>query len=191
MSTPPETLPITPKDRVSETTVEAESAASREQRELLRDSHLRSLFKAMSWRLIGTLDTIFISYLWTGHGKQALAIGGSEVVTKVGLYYVHERIWARIPLGTVRRMSPFPEDQTLSKSVPLRDSNLRSALKAVSWRVLGTLDTILVSYLWTGNTGKALVIGGTDMLTKLLLYYLHERTWAKIPLGTVRRLFNG
>jgi uncharacterized membrane protein len=191
VSTPPETLPITPKDRVSETTVEAESAASREQRELLRDSHLRSLFKAMSWRLIGTLDTIFISYLWTGHGKQALAIGGSEVVTKVGLYYVHERIWARIPLGTVRRMSPFPEDQTLSKSVPLRDSNLRSALKAVSWRVLGTLDTILVSYLWTGNTGKALVIGGTDMLTKLLLYYLHERTWAKIPLGTVRRLFNG
>lgn len=142
----------------------------------------------MSWRLIGTLDTIVISYLWTGKSKQALAIGGSEVLTKVGLYYVHERIWARIPLGTVRRMSPFSGDHANDEIQPLRDSNLRSIFKAVSWRALGTLDTIAVSYFWTGDTSKALVIGGTDMLTKLLLYYLHERAWAKIPLGTVRKL---
>jgi uncharacterized membrane protein len=159
-----------------------------EHKHQLQDSHLRSLFKAVSWRIIGTMDTIVISYFWTGHGRKALAIGGSEVVTKVGLYYVHERIWARIPLGTVRKISPFSDDQPEGALTPLRDSSLRSLLKAVSWRVLGTLDTIFVSYLWTADTGKALVIGGTDVLTKLLLYYLHERAWAKVPLGTVRRL---
>lgn len=181
----PETITNDSSDR--QATLEADSVHSA-QRQQLRDSHLRSLFKAVSWRIIGTLDTIVISYLWTGHGKQALAIGGSEVLTKVGLYYLHERIWARIPLGTVRKMSPFADDNAETDAQPLRDSNLRSLLKAVSWRVLGTLDTILVSYLWTGSASKALVIGGTDVLTKLLLYYLHERAWAKIPLGTVRRL---
>ncbi len=187
MSTSPEPPPLADASRSA--TLEADlQAAEALQQQQLRDSHLRSLLKAVSWRVIGTLDTIVISYLWTGHGKQALAIGGSEVLTKVGLYYVHERIWARIPLGTVRKMSPFPEDHPKAAELPLRDSNLRSLLKAVSWRVLGTLDTILVSYLWTGNAGKALVIGGTDVLTKLVLYYLHERAWSKIPLGTVRRL---
>ncbi len=150
---------------------------------------MRSVLKAVSWRVIGTIDTMVISYLWTGHGGKALAIGGSEVLTKIGLYYLHERFWTRIPLGTVRKLSPFRED-TPATETPLRDSNLRSLLKAVSWRIVGTVDTILVSYFWTGEWRKALVIGGTDVLTKIGLYYLHERLWARIPLGTVRRIFN-
>jgi uncharacterized membrane protein len=184
VATPPDSSVIVPPPLPSK----GEDASSSEHTQQLRDSHLRSLLKAMSWRIIGTLDTVLISYLWTGHGKQALAIGGSEVITKIGLYYVHERIWARIPLGTVRRIIPRSSEDDADASQPLRDSSLRSLLKAFSWRILGTLDTIVVSYFWTGNTGKALVIGGTDMLTKLLLYYLHERAWAKIPLGSVRRL---
>lgn len=155
----------------------------------LRDSHLRSVIKAISWRIIGTIDTMVISYFWTGNTGRALAIGGSEVLTKVGLYYVHERVWARIPLGTLRRLSPFSKDGN-EEPAQLRDSKLRSILKAISWRVVGTIDTIFVSYLWTGDTSKALKIGGTDVLTKILLYYLHERAWARVPLGTVRRIFD-
>jgi uncharacterized membrane protein len=66
----------------------------------------------------------------------------------------------------------------------------RSMLKAISWRAVGTIDTILVSYFWTGDTSKALKIGGTDVLTKILLYYLHERVWARVPLGTIRRILD-
>ena len=149
----------------------------------LRDSHLRSVIKAMSWRLIGTIDTMLISYFWTKNSGRALAIGGSEVLTKVGLYYVHERVWARIPLGTLRRFSPFSKNAT-PEPVQLRDSKLRSM------RAVGTIDTILVSYFWTGDTSKALKIGGTDVLTKILLYYLHERAWARVPLGTIRRILD-
>ena len=66
---------------------------------------------------------------------------------------------------------------------------MRSLLKAVSWRIVGSVDTLLVSYFWTGDLGKALVIGSTDVITKIGLYYLHERAWVRIPLGTIRRIF--
>jgi uncharacterized membrane protein len=169
----------------------AQATAAREAAlvQQLRDSHLRSVIKAISWRIIGTIDTMVISYFWTGNTGRALAIGGSEVLTKVGLYYAHERVWARIPLGTLRRLSPFSKVGE-EEPVQLRDSKVRSMLKAISWRVVGTIDTIFVSYLWTGDTSKALKIGGTDVLTKILLYYLHERVWARVPLGTVRRIFD-
>ena len=110
------------------------------------------------------------------------------MLTKVGLYYLHERLWAKIPLGTVRKLSPFATDQVKPETA-LRDSHLRSVIKAVSWRAVGTADTILVSMFWTGNTAKALAIGSTELITKIALYYLHERLWTRIPLGTIRRFF--
>ncbi len=60
------------------------------------DSQKISLLKTISWRIIGTLDTMVISYLLTGDMKIAFGIGGIEVVSKMILYYFHERIWNRI-----------------------------------------------------------------------------------------------
>nr|WP_144963761.1 DUF2061 domain-containing protein [Gillisia sp. Hel_I_86] len=60
---------------------------------------LRSMFKAISWRVVGTLDTIGISWILTGEIKTALAIGSVELVTKMLLYFGHERIWDRINYG--------------------------------------------------------------------------------------------
>lgn len=59
----------------------------------------RSFIKSISWRIIGTLDTIIISYLVTGTLSFALSIGAIELVTKMGLYVVHERVWNRIHWG--------------------------------------------------------------------------------------------
>ena len=55
-----------------------------------------SVMKAISWRIIGTIDTIVISYLFTGEVKVALGIGGFEVITKMALYFLHERAWINI-----------------------------------------------------------------------------------------------
>lgn len=55
-----------------------------------------SVMKAVSWRIIGTLDTIVISFIFTGQIKIALSIGGFEVVTKMALYFLHERAWIRL-----------------------------------------------------------------------------------------------
>lgn len=60
---------------------------------------MRSILKTISWRIVGTMDTIVISWLLTGQIKTALAIGSVELVTKMILYFGHERIWNLIPYG--------------------------------------------------------------------------------------------
>lgn len=56
-------------------------------------SRKRHILKTISWRIIGTVDTIILSGLITGSWKAGLAIGGVEVITKMVLYYFHERAW--------------------------------------------------------------------------------------------------
>ena len=55
----------------------------------------------------------------------------------------------------------------------------RHILKTISWRVLGTIDTILLSWLITGSWKLGLSIGGVEVITKMVLYFLHERAWYK------------
>jgi uncharacterized membrane protein len=64
-----------------------------------REAHTRSLVKAISWRIAGSIDTFVISFIITGHIALASSIAGTELITKVLLYYFHERIWAIIPWG--------------------------------------------------------------------------------------------
>ena len=63
------------------------------------DRPIRSLAKAASWRVTGSLDTMLLSWFFIGDWSIAAAIGLTEVVTKLFLFYGHERIWNRIPLG--------------------------------------------------------------------------------------------
>ena len=60
------------------------------------------------------------------------------------------------------------------------DSHLRSVVKAISWRALGTIDTFILSWLITGEVKLAAAIGGAEVFTKMFLYWLHERAWNKI-----------
>jgi uncharacterized membrane protein len=56
-------------------------------------SYKRHILKTITWRIIGTIDTIILSWIITGQWKLGLAIGGVEVITKMVLYYLHERAW--------------------------------------------------------------------------------------------------
>jgi uncharacterized membrane protein len=56
-------------------------------------SYKRHIAKTITWRIIGTLDTIIISWVITGSWQWGLAIGGVEIFTKIILYYFHERVW--------------------------------------------------------------------------------------------------
>ena len=62
----------------------------------------------------------------------------------------------------------------------------RSIAKAISWRTLGTLDTMLISYFVTGSPLAAVSIGASELITKTLLYYFHERAWNKINFGRAK-----
>ncbi len=56
-------------------------------------SYKRHLLKTITWRIVGTIDTMLLGWLVTGDIKLGMAIGGFEVITKMALYFFHERIW--------------------------------------------------------------------------------------------------
>ncbi|MCU0405355.1 MAG: DUF2061 domain-containing protein [Ignavibacteriaceae bacterium] len=60
------------------------------------DKPIKSIIKSFSWRIVGTFDTMLISYIITGKITIAISIGSVEVITKTLLYYFHERLWAHI-----------------------------------------------------------------------------------------------
>lgn len=73
------------------------------------------------------------------------------------------------------------------KPIP-RDKPWRSLLKTVSWRITGTIDTIIISYLITGELSWAFSIGFIEVFTKLFLYYFHERIWNRLDIGRYKRM---
>jgi uncharacterized membrane protein len=64
-----------------------------------------------------------------------------------------------------------------------QESQTRSLAKAVSWRVTGTIDTFVISAVVTGRLALAGSIAATELFTKILLYYFHERIWAATSWG--------
>ena len=65
----------------------------------------------------------------------------------------------------------------------LEEKLQRSLAKTVSWRVVGTIATVLISYIITGTLALAFSIGFIELISKLVLYFFHERAWNKIKWG--------
>ena len=145
----------------------------------------RSAAKAVSWRIIGTFDTLVLSWLvitYLGplfgrevdHSdvlKAATYIAVTEVVTKMVLYFLHERGWARIGWGVS------------SEKGKRKQSGWRSTGKTATWRIIASLDTTLLAWFFTGNLATAVSIGGLEVITKLILYFYHERAWSRVQYG--------
>ena len=55
----------------------------------------------------------------------------------------------------------------------------RHIAKTISWRIIGTIDTVIISGIITGSWGVGLAIGGIEVISKMVLYYIHERAWYK------------
>lgn len=126
------------------------------------NSRKRHIAKTITWRFIGTLDTMILSWIISGNPYVGLKIGIAEVATKMILYYVHERLWFKYNLP---------------------NSNKRHLLKTLSWRFVGSLDTFLLAWLISGNPITGMKIGIAEVLTKMVLYYFHERIWYVFNFG--------
>jgi len=66
------------------------------------ETRLRSFIKATTWRITGTLDTFIISLFLTGKPTLAMSIAVTEIITKISLYWLHERAWNRVQWGINR-----------------------------------------------------------------------------------------
>ena len=135
----------------------------------------RHLAKTITWRIIGTLDTIVLSWLVSGSPFIGMKIGLAEVLSKMLLYYFHERVWFKV---------------NLSKDGVVIESRKRHLAKTFTWRTIGTLDTMILAWIISGNPLMGLQIGLIEVLTKMVLYYLHERMWYKVNFGLTSRSTN-
>ena len=120
----------------------------------------RSLVKTVTWRLIGSMDTFVVSYIVTGTFEVALKIGGIGLCTKMIMYFVHELVW----------------NKHKKKGLTAK----RSFFKTMTWRMIGSLDTFIISLFVLEAVATAATIGGIGFFTKSILYFLHERAWGKV-----------
>ena len=152
--------------------------------EFRRESHLRSVLKGISWRIVATFDTfaVVVLVLWFHNGagdfdlaeasQHAFKIGMYEFFIKLAVYYVHERVWEQLRHG-----DGCDKARTLKKSI--------------SWRIIATTMTFVIAAIILKKFDHvALTIAGIEFFTKFALYYVHERAWLKLPLGRVRRWFS-
>jgi len=68
----------------------------------------------------------------------------------------------------------------------MADKHYRSFVKGISWRITGSIDTLIISYFITGKLKWALGIMSVEFFTKVALYYGHERVWEKLSFGRVQ-----
>ena len=138
-----------------------------------KESHLRSLLKGISWRIVATIDTVLVVLLvtcLTGNCSLefAFSIAFIEFFLKLAVYYIHERVWQR-----ALRDGKVSQRETLYKSI--------------SWRLIATTMTFIISGAILENFGEiAFYIAITELFTKFVFYYIHERIWLKLPLGRLR-----
>jgi len=142
-----------------------------------KESHIRSLLKGISWRIVASVDTVVVVLFatWIVKGTPsvlaALKFGGAEFFIKLLIYYGHERIWEQVRSG-----------DGLDKS--------RTLKKSISWRIVASATTVLLvtAIVDEADLTIASVIAGIEFVSKFILYYIHERIWLKLPLGRVRNL---
>jgi len=84
---------------------------------------------------------------------------------------------------TEQLISNKKEDKATYSKDKNSESPKRSIVKSISWRLIGTLDTILISWIVTGALSLAFSIGFIELITKMILYFFHERIWNNITWG--------
>ncbi|RXG21487.1 DUF2061 domain-containing protein [Leeuwenhoekiella aequorea] len=75
-----------------------------------------------------------------------------------------------------------PKKASFNKDVS-SEKPARSIVKSISWRIVGTIDTVLISWVITGTLALAFSIGAVELVTKMVLYFFHERIWNTINWG--------
>lgn len=137
---------------------------------MMKDTPFRSITKGVSWRIFASIDTFFLSWFILGNPLHAGSIAGFELLTKILLYFLHERLWNLIPFG---------------RGITGKVAHWRSITKGITWRFVGSVDTIFISWIISGKLLGSIQLGGMEVVTKILLFYIHERIWVRIKWGRV------
>jgi uncharacterized membrane protein len=119
--------------------------------------------KTITWRVTASLITIAIVYFLTNDFLLAFAVIGIELISKLVIYYIHEKLWS-------------------FTNKPAKGTQFRSAVKTLTWRFVASLDTLLILFVVTKEPFLATSGASIEVVAKSLFYYLHERIWNKYRL---------
>lgn len=132
----------------------------------MADSRKRHLAKTITWRFVGTIDTMILAWVISGNPMTGFKIGAAEVVTKMILYYFHERAWYKINFGLDRRNE---RKKRMARSEKISENIIHQSFKidkSGRQKLLGQRPIVV---WFTGLSGS-----GKSTLSNLLEVELHE-----------------
>jgi len=118
------------------------------------------------WRLIENGNETLVANI---------VIDGSTYTTKDWMEEIQDYKWHITCEGHCEIKNNIAFIKTIKEKSVLK----RHILKSISWRLIGTIDTMILGWVVTGNPLTGLKIGALEVLTKMTLYFLHERIWYK------------
>lgn len=132
----------------------------------MADSRVRHLAKTITWRIVGTIDTMILAWIISGNPVIGFKIGAAEIVTKMLLYYLHERTWYRINFGLDRRVE---RKNRLKRAEAVSQNIIKQDFKIDKAKRQKLLNQKPVLVWFTGLSGS-----GKSTLSNLLENELHE-----------------
>lgn len=138
------------------------------------ESHLRSVSKVVTWRILITLSHMVNAFIVTGSLLMGLKIAGLALIINSTLFWIHERLWNIFQWN--RKSDPEKE---------FNEGQPRSISKILTWRVLITFSNFLIPFLITGSWGSAAIFAGMATVVNMILYWSHERAWNWVKWGKI------
>ena len=130
----------------------------------MKNDQKRHIVKSISWRFFGSLDTFLLSLFIIDDVNISLKITFLETISKTILYYYHERFWFK---------------------TSIINSKIRHFIKPFTWRVLASIDTLLISSILFNDIKLGFQLSVYEVFTKIILYYLHDKLWYQSKFGLI------
>jgi uncharacterized membrane protein len=136
------------------------------------ETHLRTISKALTWRVLLTASHILNGWFVTGSWATGLKLAGAALIVNSILYWMHERIWNRALWN--RR-----DDLALR----FQEGNPRSLSKMITWRVTMIFSLTFIGYVTTGDWAMSATFMSIAVIGNMAIYWLHERAWNRMRWG--------
>lgn len=136
------------------------------------ESHVRTIVKVISWRVLLTISHIINGLIATGSLMTGLKIAGLALIINSALFWIHERLW-----------NFFQWNRNTNEKLTFNEGNPRSLSKMFSWRVLITVSNFVIPFIITGSWGQAALFTGLATVVNMALFWGHERGWNWIRWG--------
>lgn len=136
------------------------------------ETHVRSITKVVSWRVLITVSHLVNAFIATGSIMMGLQIAGLATIINSCLFWLHERSW-----------NHFQWNRRQDERIEFHEGQTRSISKIITWRILITGSNFLIPFIITGSWGSAAIFAGMATVVNMILFWSHDRVWNWVKWG--------